>query len=146
MENRFNAKDNESKYYHLAKTLDYVGSELKSIKFEVKKGWPQIVIAFNRPDGTFEPGMRLFFRSTLTKDEVKFLEEANISDADLVWGAYTEKKTVTDPETGEVTVQTVTTVAQKPSVIGLVANGKAWEASLPPRQYVAGEPGTGIEE
>lgn len=135
MENRFARKDGESQYFHLAKTLDVVGSELKSITFEVNKGYPQVKIAFNRADGSYEPGMRLFFRNELTEDDVKFIQKATITDADLVWGAYTEKQTITDPETGEVVTKTVTTVAQKPSVLGLVANGKPWEPSGERRQY-----------
>lgn len=137
MENRFDRQANESQYFHLAQTLKVVGSTLKSLTFEVNKGYPQICVAFDRADGSFEPGMRLFFRNELTDDDLAFLKDANITDADLAWGAYTETKQVTDEQTGEVSFKKVTTVAQKPSVIGLTVNGKSWEPSGERRVYNA---------
>lgn len=137
MENRFDRQANESQYFHLAQTLKVVGSTLKGLTFEVNKGFPQIKVAFDRADGSFEPGMRLFFRNELTDDDLAFLKDANITDADLAWGAFTENKQITDPKTGEVKMQKVVTVAAKPSVIALTVNGKAWMPSGDRREYNA---------
>ena len=135
MENRFARKENESQYFHLNQTLAVVGSALKGIEFEVNKGYPQIKVSFDRADGSYEPGMRLFFRNDLTDADVKFLEKAKITDADLVWGVYVEKTTVHDVETGEVKMEERARVAAKPSVLALVVNGKPWEPSGEKRQY-----------
>ena len=135
MENRFARNENESQYFHLNRTLETVGSTLKGIAFEVNKGYPQISIAFDRADGSYEPAMRLFFRNELTDDDLAYLKDAKITDADLVWGAYVERVTVTDAETGEVKVKDEVRVAKKPSVLGLVVNGKPWNPSGEKRQY-----------
>ena len=135
MENRFDRKENQSQYFHLNRTLETVGSTLKGITFEVNKGYPQVKISFDRADGSYEPGMRLFFRNELTEEDLKFLKDAKITDADLAWGVYVEKVTVTDAETGVVKTVEEARVAQKPSILGLVVNGKPWQPSGEKRQY-----------